>query len=82
MPPDTYLVGYADDIAAVIAGHDIEEIQRKLNQVMIRTKAWLDDHYLKLATEETELVIITKRHMPLTVEMQALTAEIHTQPYI
>ena len=26
MPPDTYLVGYADDIAAVIAGCDIQEI--------------------------------------------------------
>ena len=38
MPPDTYLVGYADDIAAVIAGRDIEDIQRKLNQVMIRPK--------------------------------------------
>ena len=75
MPPDTYLAGYADDISAVIAGRDIEEIQRKLNQVMIRSKAWLDDHYLKLA-------IITRRHMPLTVEMQVLTEEIHTELYI
>ena len=30
MPPDTYLVGYADDIAAGIAGRVIEAIQRKL----------------------------------------------------
>ena len=36
MPSDTHRVGYADDIAAVIAGRDIEEIQRKLNLVMIR----------------------------------------------
>ena len=49
---------------------------------MIRTKAWLDDHYLKLVTDKTELVIITTRHMPLTVEMQVLTEKIHTQPYI
>ena len=82
MPSDTHRVGYADDIAAVIAGRDIEEIQRKLNQVMKRTKAWLDEHYLKLATEKTELVIITRRHMPLTVETQVLTEKIHTQPYI
>ena len=82
MPPDTYLVGYADDIAAIIAGRDIEEIHRKLNQVMIRTKAWLDDHYLTLATEKTELVIIARRHMPLTVEIQVLTEKIHIQPYI
>ena len=48
---------------------------------MIRTKAWLDDHCLKLATEKTELVIITRRHMPLTAEMQVLEVKIHTQPY-
>ena len=80
MPADTNLVGYADDI--VIAGRDIEDIQRKLNQVMIRSKAWLDDHYLKLATEKTELFIITRRHMPLTVEMQVLANTIHKHPYI
>ena len=40
MPPETYLVGYADDVAAVIAGRDMEELQRKLNQVMLRTKEW------------------------------------------
>ena len=37
MPRDTYPVRYADDIVAVIARRDIEEIYRKLNQVMIRT---------------------------------------------
>ena len=49
MPPDTYLVGYADDVAAVISGRDVEDVQRKLNQVMLRTKEWLDLHGLKLA---------------------------------
>ena len=75
MNSDTYIVGYADDKAA---GRDIEEIQRKFNQVMIGTKVWLNDHYLKLATEKTELVIIRRRHMPLTVEMQVLTENPHT----
>ena len=42
----------------------------------------LDNHYLKLATEKTELVIIMRRHIPNTVEMQILTEKFHTQPYI
>lgn len=79
MPPEAYLVGYADDIAAVIPGRDMEEVERKLNQVMIRTKAWLDSRGLNLATEKTELMIITRRHIPLSVEMRVLTKNITTQ---
>lgn len=79
MPPDTYLVGYADDVAAVISGRDLEELQRKLNQVMLRTKEWLDSHGLKLATEKTELVLITGKHIPLNVEMRVLSDTISTQ---
>lgn len=40
MPEDAHLVGYADDIAAEIAARDTEALQRKLNQVMRRTKEW------------------------------------------
>nr|XP_036227273.1 uncharacterized protein LOC106614245 [Bactrocera oleae] len=42
MPDDTYLVGYADDIAAIITARDTEDARRKLNQVMIRAQMWLD----------------------------------------
>ena len=45
-------------------------------------KIIINTMYLKLANEKTELVIITRRHMPLTVEMQVLIEKIHTQPYI
>ena len=71
MPTEAYLVGYADDEAAVIAGRNIAE--RNLNQVMLRTKEWLDSHGLKLATKETELVLITKKRIHLHVKMQVLT---------
>ena len=82
MPTEVYLVGYADDVAAVIAGRNIAELQRKLNQVMLRTKEWLDSHGLKLATEKTELVLITKKHIPLHVEMQMLTDKMVTKSSI
>jgi len=65
MPDDTFLVGYADDIAAVITARNIEEAERKLSQVMIRTQTWMNEHALKLATEKTELLILTKKHIPI-----------------
>lgn len=67
MPEDSYLVGYADDIAAVITAKNTEEAQRKLNQVMIRTQAWMFDHGLTLAANKTELLILTKRHIPTEI---------------
>lgn len=82
MPDDTYLVGYADDIAAVITARDTEEAQRKLNQVMLRTQAWLDSHGLKLATEKTELLLLTKKHIPLEVEMRICVNTISTQKVV
>ena len=42
MPEGTFLVGYADNIAAVITARNTEEAQRKLRRVMLRTKTWLD----------------------------------------
>lgn len=82
MPSDTYLVGYADDIAAVIAARNMEEAQSKLNQVMLRTKLWLDSHSLKLATEKTELLIITRKHIPVEVDMRVLSETIKTRRWI
>lgn len=70
MPEDTHLVGYADDIAAVISARDMDDARRKLNQVMIRTQTWLEDHGLELARNKTEVILMTKAHMPLEISMQ------------
>ena len=56
MPEDTYLVEYADVIVSVtIVTHDIEDARRKLNQFMIRTQIWLEDHGLELEKNKTEV---------------------------
>lgn len=70
MPEDTFLVGYADDIAAVIQVRSIEDAQRRLRQVMIRTKAWLHSHGLELATHKTELLLLTRRRIPIEIDIQ------------
>ena len=52
MAESTHLVGYADDIAAVIIAINIVDAQRQLDQVMLRTRLWLEEHGLSLATEK------------------------------
>lgn len=78
MPDDCYLVGYADDIAAVINARDTDSARRKLNQVMIRTQTWLDSHGLTLAAEKTELILLTRKHIPLEVDMLVNSETIKT----
>ena len=79
MPDDTFLVGYADDIAAVITARNTEEAQRKLTQVMIRTQMWLNSHGLQLATQKTELLLLTRRHINVEMEMRVSNEVIKTQ---
>ena len=76
MPDQTHMVAFADDIAAVIIARDTAEAQRKLHQVMLRTRSWLEDHNLTLAAEKTEIILLTKRHIPLEVEMQVFEESI------
>lgn len=69
MPEDTFLVGYADDIAAVIKARNVVEAKRKLRQVMIRTKTWLEAHGLQLAAHKTEVLLFTRRHIPVEIDL-------------
>lgn len=69
MPENNFLVGYADDIAAVIIDRNSEDIQLKLNQVMRRISAWMIEHSLELATAKTKLVFLTKKHIDTLMTM-------------
>ena len=53
------LVVYADDMAALIAGRDVELAQLKLNRVMCNV--WMADHGLSLALNKTEIIVLTKK---------------------
>ena len=70
MPKDTYLVGYADDRVSVISARDIEDARRKLNQAMIRTQLWLEEHGLEHAKNKTEVILMTMAHIPHEMSMQ------------
>lgn len=79
MPEGSFLVGYADDIAAVIQARTIEEAQRRLNQVMIRARSWLQSHGLELATHKTELLLMTGRRIPTGINMRVNDVVISTK---
>lgn len=82
MPADTFLVGYADDIAAVIKARSMKEAEGKLRQVMIRARAWLNAHSLQLAMQKTELLLLTRRHIPVEIGIQIYDEIITTQKSI
>ena len=64
MPLFTLLVGYTDDNTAVTVAQNTDNAQRRLKQVMRRLCSWLKEIGLDLATEETEIVLFTRRPIP------------------
>ena len=63
IPEGTFLVGYADDIAVVIEARDVDLARLLFNRVMLQVFSWLEDRGLELATNKTEIVLLTKRHI-------------------
>lgn len=69
MPDETRLVGYADDVAVLVAARDTKQGQLKLNQVMRKINSWMEEHGLTLALQKTEIAILTKKRIQPTIPM-------------
>ena len=78
MPGGAFLVGYADDITAIIEASDLERAQMKLNQVMRRVCGWLEDHDIDLAVHKTEILIMPTMRKDTVIPMQVGTETIET----
>lgn len=65
----TFLFGYADNMAAVIRARKPNQGQGKIRQMMTRTRVCLNDHYLELVPQKTELLHLTRRHIPKEIEI-------------
>lgn len=63
MPEESMLVGYADDVAALIAARDVYQAQIKLNRVMRTISNWMESSGLELALNKTEVVVLTKQRI-------------------
>ena len=48
---------------------NFKEARSKVNQVIRKTKSWLEDRGLKPATEKTELILLTRKRIPLEIEI-------------
>lgn len=80
MPEDCFLVGYADDVAAVILARTMDMAQVKLGQIMTRVSGWMQEHSLTLAAAKTEVVVFTRKRIPTIVPIQIGNTEIITKP--
>jgi hypothetical protein len=80
MPDETHLVGYADDIAVLIAARDTKHAQLKLNQVMRTVMGWMSEHGLSIALQKTEIVILTKKRMQASLPMWVGDEVVETKP--
>lgn len=76
MPEKTFLVAYADDLAAVTQARNVEEAQIKINQIMRRVITWMDERGLALATEKTEILMLTRRRIPLEIQFRVADATV------
>ena len=82
MPDGAYLVGYADDVDAIIVARNVEEAKRKVNQVIIRTKSWFEDKRLKFVTKKTELIFLTRKCIPLEVDITTCDTTLKTRKVV
>lgn len=62
MLEDTYLIGYTDDIAAVVLARNVKVAQITFHQGMRRVNSWLEENGLDLAT--TVIVLLTTKEAP------------------
>ncbi|BES90458.1 Reverse transcriptase (RNA-dependent DNA polymerase) [Nesidiocoris tenuis] len=82
MPEDVFLVGYADDLAAVVVDLTLEGLQMKLNQVMRRVHDWMDSHALSLAVQKTEVVLLTRKHVEKRFPVQVIDQVVSSSPAV
>lgn len=67
---DKCLVGYADDLADIMAAFNPEEGHQILDQVMAKVDIRLTEHDLQLAACKTEIVWLTRKRIDLVVPMR------------
>ena len=71
LPEWAKLIGYADDIAAIIRAREPAQAQWRAAWVCRIVKLWLDNHGLQLAASKTKVVVLTKkRGFPKALEFE------------
>ena len=58
-----FLIGYADDVAAVILASDVDAAKMRLGQAISRVRRWMSERRLELALAKTEIMLLTKKRI-------------------
>ena len=59
---------YADDSAITVMGNSTSEIQTKLEENARKVTHWLDENYLMLAPEKSELMVVCNKYMAKQIQ--------------
>lgn len=78
MPTDTEIVGYADDVGLLIEARTSDKAQWKMNQAMRRIKMWMAEHHLELAEHKTQILMLTRKHIPTIIPFRVGDSDIET----
>lgn len=70
---------HTGDIAPVELAGNVDEAQKLLNQVMERVMSWSVKHGLDFATEKPEIVLLTRKKIPMTLPIQVGTKWVQTR---
>lgn len=82
MPPNIKIIGFADDIAIVVTGKELEEIIEDANDAISSIKSWLTTAGLQLADHKTEAVLVTSRKKLETITLRVGSSNIISAPSI
>lgn len=82
MPDELHLVGYADEVASLVAAPTVEHAQRSLGMVMRRVSRWMSEHEFCLVLEKTEVIIQIKESIPTVLSIQANETMILSKPMV
>ncbi|XP_061502363.1 uncharacterized protein LOC133391529 [Anopheles gambiae] len=83
LPEGASVIGYADDIVVMARGCTPEEVALVAEQAVDAIAAWMEDHHLQLAPENTEGVMISSlRRGQLRVPLRVGDTIIHSKQSI
>lgn len=68
-PVGVECTGYADDLALVVAARNSADVRIKAEKAISMVAGWMRERGLELASEKTELIIMTGRRANVTVEI-------------
>lgn len=82
LPEGAMIVGFADDIALVVAAKEKEEVAEIASEAIAKIQKWLNNANLELAGHKTEAILISSRKKTETITLTIGGHEITSKPTI